>query len=177
MPPLYPTWFRWKSIEAMGFCVMRMLYIPHGSDESRKTLWLHGHWLCFISHMVQMKEDNLDYLYGNIAATFISHMVQMKETWTYQQDSRLNSLYPTWFRWKSACYSLARPLLCALYPTWFRWKPDPFEPIVVKKEALYPTWFRWKRVYSNGKSSKRKLYIPHGSDESNLRRVAESIHW
>ena len=32
--------------------------------------------------------------------------------------------------------------------------------------ALYPTWFRWKKPEPRCPTSRRTLYIPHGSDES-----------
>ena len=74
---LYPTWFRWKKSPSVRPFEFLLLYIPHGSDESRIKLKNSCPSITFISHMVQMK----DYIYlldiwSN--STFISHMVQMK---------------------------------------------------------------------------------------------------
>ena len=74
---LYPTWFRWKSVDDCLLTVKVFLYIPHGSDERNKEISVIR-WFQF----------------------FISHMVQMKEIKKFQLSDDFNSLYPTWFRWK-----------------------------------------------------------------------------
>ena len=56
------------------------LYIPHGSDESIVEYQNNRSDASFISHMVQMKGDNLAKSIKD-ALNFISHMVQMKEDW------------------------------------------------------------------------------------------------
>ena len=77
---------------------------------------------------------------------FISHMVQMKVTVELDNEMPLHPLYPTWFRWKIA---------------------DRLEAEDIQT-PLYPTWFRWKCTVQNGQSFLIKLYIPHGSDESQI---------
>ena len=57
------------------------LYIPHGSDESRKMRKFRLEMYAFISHMVQMKELQLEK--ASVQTDhFISHMVQMKDKWS-----------------------------------------------------------------------------------------------
>jgi len=76
--PLYPTWFRWK------------VHCNASSNPSAS----------FISHMVQMKENFINYITRE-HKFFISHMVQMKVySFCYSVLNHLITLYPTWFRWK-----------------------------------------------------------------------------
>jgi len=118
---LYPTWFRWKVLRHYHSSFSSVLYIPHGSDESRQECLKNGFWnalyptwfrwkadrqykerpCCkyFISHMVQMKVSACS---ESIMPwkIFISHMVQMKVCRNYKYKDNLLTLYPTWFRWK-----------------------------------------------------------------------------
>jgi len=75
--PLYPTWFRWKSLVSLPAALMD----------------------CFISHMVQMKV-NVNFAILRDFLGFISHMVQMKVFLRYGIYNKPITLYPTWFRWK-----------------------------------------------------------------------------
>jgi len=40
---------------------------------------------------------------------------------------------------------------------------------------LYPTWFRWKFSFSSKTPTFSHLYIPHGSDESDIEAIFEAI--
>jgi len=53
----------------------KLLYIPHGSDESSQTASANKIPIAFISHMVQMKDDQ-----------------------KLQEFEKVATLYPTWFR-------------------------------------------------------------------------------
>ena len=75
------------------------LYIPHGSDERIRYLWVLEFQERFISHMVQMKVLLLLIL----VISFLT-------------------LYPTWFRWKRGLLFRLTTVYLSLYPTWFRWK-------------------------------------------------------
>ena len=55
-----------------------VLYIPHGSDESKFAKRTQEKLYNFISHMVQMKVFRRWYR-AHLRKFFISHMVQMKE--------------------------------------------------------------------------------------------------
>jgi len=69
-----------------------MLYIPHGSDESRFSFSLLFLNLSFISHMVQMK-DYPGRIFIASLSNFISHMVQMKDAKRKSQYSVICKLY------------------------------------------------------------------------------------
>ena len=91
----------------MAFLLLiKILYIPHGSDESFTSMRYAGEVPHFISHMVQMKgcsksntetpfyklyiphgsDESLSHAQAVLEAyTFISHMVQMKESF-YHAD-------------------------------------------------------------------------------------------
>jgi len=73
------------------------LYIPHGSDE-RSIIFEHriSH-VSFISHMVQMKAETVQRCVSG-KSSFISHMVQMKANKQVQGVMDRYALYPTWFR-------------------------------------------------------------------------------
>jgi len=152
------------------------LYIPHGSDESWKNL------NCMLRNETH----------------FISHMVQMKGLFLQPEISRLSALYPTWFRWKGRPYifspcrrgyfishmvqmkavlgSTPPSVRSALYPTWFRWKLTPQHCLSIVMPSLYPTWFRWKYQTKLDQILCHKLYIPHGSDESEIYLPSTAIH-
>ena len=57
--------------------LMKSLYIPHGSDETVSSELFTVCFICFISHMVQMKRGKKMKKYYELE-NFISHMVQMK---------------------------------------------------------------------------------------------------
>ena len=120
-----------------------LLYIPHGSDE--RSSYIHKSNLSkelYIPHgsdeRAQLLRIYKQYL------IFISHMVQMK----------VNTLITIICSWH-----------LTLYPTWFRWKQNINTSVLKNAPTLYPTWFRWKKGGQYGKSSRKSLYIPHGSDE------------
>ena len=144
---LYPTWFRWKQGFEINPSLKELLYIPHGSDES-----------------LGLKKNSV------FPLVFISHMVQMKAC---AERSRLygqRSLYPTWFRWK---YEISSN---ALYTNDFishmvQMKDMKFPQMRSIPTTLYPTWFRWKMPLHGSLCQPYKLYIPHGSDESDFVEV------
>jgi len=98
---LYPTWFRWKGnnpallrilfkifishmVQMKGvfdwFCqIVQVLYIPHGSDESRGSGFLpaSARKRLYIPHG------------SDESGKFLPHHLKKR-----------SSLYPTWFRWK-----------------------------------------------------------------------------
>ena len=74
---LYPTWFRWKFSAIFLLPTVIELYIPHGSDERNEA-----------------------YQVKNLKILFISHMVQMKVFLVHLSSFPVLPLYPTWFRWK-----------------------------------------------------------------------------
>ena len=76
--PLYPTWFRWKFMQAISRQGLSMLYIPHGSDESICIWWSKR--LNFILYIPHGSDESIA---DSVA-------------WA----SILFALYPTWFRWK-----------------------------------------------------------------------------
>ena len=47
-------------------------------------------------------------------------------------------------------------------------KGDTHTTTEKRNNPLYPTWFRWKWKISSFASFKHRLYIPHGSDESQI---------
>ena len=74
---LYPTWFRWNLMSLKCLIYEMLIYIPHGSDETRVATVSGQNYLQFISHMVQMKPNTLIKWVCELNL-FISHMVQMK---------------------------------------------------------------------------------------------------
>ena len=148
--PLYPTWFRWKRPWNHKPCRKDTLYIPHGSDERTMKLYeLDNHKLLYIPHGSDERS---------------------KKFWVSKR--RLNTLYPTWFRWKLSLDVKSSERFETLYPTWFRWKmykktKNAFgaEHLYIPHGSdercllvsllgwvchpLYPTWFRWKRASGN----------------------------
>ena len=119
------------------------LYIPHGSDESFcQSVWFGQFWF-FISHMVQMKEAPQKR--PTLAkSTFISHMVQMKVVSGYINKNELSNFISHMVQMK------VKHLICSLTMLF----------------PLYPTWFRWKTLLCPSLNAVSYLYIPHGSDES-----------
>ncbi len=143
----------------------------------------------FISHMVQMKENNwinayfcaIDTLYPTwfrwkwvadsdyhyISQVFISHMVQMKAASSLPYYHLSSDFISHMVQMKGDTKGAERWSQITLYPTWFRWKSCCPAGAEYFTPSLYPTWFRWKL-------SRRwmtvdhiwSLYIPHGSDES-----------
>ena len=57
-----------------------------------------------------------------------------------------------------------------LYPTWFRWKNIKVSRHGYPAPPLYPTWFRWKHNQPPNQDLRLNLYIPHGSDERNIKK-------
>ena len=78
---LYPTWFRWKFISNTSVPVLFLLYIPHGSDESKSHLNTFLQYLrLYIPHG---SDESFTYQeFMRLTNSFISHMVQMKATVT-----------------------------------------------------------------------------------------------
>ena len=75
---LYPTWFRWKVDKNKHSDEDNKLYIPHGSDESKKI-------------------NELDTLRWN---TLYPTWFRWKEILLFYHPTGSFPLYPTWFRWK-----------------------------------------------------------------------------
>ena len=124
--PLYPTWFRWKRPWNHKPCRKDTLYIPHGSDERTMKLYeLDNHKLLYIPHGSDERS---------------------KKFWVSKR--RLNTLYPTWFRWKVGENG---------YPV------IPFQLYIPhgSDESCHS-------MLNHLKDS--KLYIPHGSDERCIKR-------
>ena len=166
---LYPTWFRWKLFWNRNAIVQSCF---------------------FISHMVQMKES-LSHRQGRDFTHFISHMVQMKAPKSNPRAMSILPLYPTWFRWKISGIS-EYTTRCSFISHMVQMKVSTSSPTAFLIDStLYPTWFRWKisvivthlltshtfishmvQMKAGGKDSPhryRTLYIPHGSDESQLK--------
>ena len=166
------------------------LYIPHGSDGRDHALILLLSFPCFISHMVQMeevpedeKEEYLRELYiphGSDGSCFLFHLdlVFFLLYIPHGSDGRKTE---TTLACASECfishmvqmevYQLLylQAFTQTLYPTWFRWKKNLFHRPWCAFIALYPTWFRWKEVEKLlNKKKVDVLYIPHGSDGSNI---------
>jgi len=100
---------------------MPILYIPHGSDESLVT-------------PVSADIDSMP-------------------------------LYPTWFRWKSlSSFFLSIFFLFISHMVQMKAQSGWFHSD--NGVSLYPTWFRWKNILNYFFNCLRRLYIPHGSDES-----------
>jgi len=114
MPPLifslYPTWFRWKHAGRLKVYQRVLLYIPHGSDESR----------------LSASRSNRD-------KNFISHMVQMKELKIKPFISVVLTLYPTWFRWKETLVTVASHIKSLYIP---HGSDESFSNASSKDEAL-----------------------------------------
>ena len=147
---LYPTWFRWKRGTRQADLWQQRLYIPHGSDERGKCIEIFFASHCFISHMVQMKACSA-FCCRSKEDLYIPHGSDERMAGN-PETLRLYTLYPTWFRWKRSFLNQASTPSCPLYPTWFRWKPSCRSSLRVSTS----------------------LYIPHGSDESKLRGLAET---
>ncbi len=141
---LYPTWFRWKGTCDYFVSMLNCLYIPHGSDESQCRF------------------------------NFLPILVP---------------LYPTWFRWKAIEIAAKKQAELLYIPHGsderVQMKVDyecfiPFISHMVQMKVtpailpavldftLYPTWFRWKFLKIFILFTKKKLYIPHGSDERKI---------
>ncbi len=130
-----------KDDQSIKITMRKILYIPHGSDESSPPPFDSFPSWFFISHMVQMK--------GFFAAIsiaflilFISHMVQMKDTCAYLKIGKMSLYIPHGSDESNTYHSYKKPDI-SLYPTWFRWKG-------------FGLWVQINRA---------SLYIPHGSDE------------
>jgi len=74
---LYPTWFRWKSVDDCLLTVKVFLYIPHGSDE--RTFFWKRRCLYRVLYIPHGSDERVALgVYSKAGETFISHMVQMK---------------------------------------------------------------------------------------------------
>ena len=144
------------------------LYIPHGSDESA---WCGRLFAC------------------NIASLYPTWF-RWKAMDILTKELDPLTLYPTWFRWKQ----VKEGHRCELYVNFISHmvQMKAMQRIDRKRYvdfALYPTWFRWKRdslfIYHaefrfishmvqmkaprmGAGTHKDILYIPHGSDESQI---------
>jgi len=96
------------------------LYIPHGSDESSCRQSAGRAYLCFISHMVQMKVFVFDEA-RDLILSFISHMVQMKALPTLSHEHLFSLLYiPHGSDERKQKRTEKHYGKKSLYPTWFR---------------------------------------------------------
>ena len=123
-----------------------------------------------------------------IISIFISHMVQMKVKLFSWMKKGYFTLYPTWFRWKIKTLNqkfrghldfishmvqmkgpeivLAPSRATSFISHMVQMKVKKIYTISEFETALYPTWFRWKIKCPLFIKKTKKLYIPHGSDES-----------
>ena len=153
--PLYPTWFRWKD------CFLCW--------KGRSMITLYPTWFRWKDYLFKKWRKDYMSLYptwfrwkvwtpkrpASKVKTFISHMVQMKDSFCFFPFLTVTPLYPTWFRWK---YRREYNHPARLY-------------------ALYPTWFRWKKIRSACSARPPlRLYIPHGSDESEaVKKILDNL--
>ena len=156
-PSLYPTWFRWKRLTSSASLNRFLLYIPHGSDESNEGV----------------------YRYDISLLLYIPHGSDESPCCCYAIYVSRNTLYPTWFRWKSLPLASVATNSRTLYPTWFRWKKYKntllykrlifFISHMVQMKAFLRAWLFLLLLL---------LYIPHGSDEridSNIESVKQAF--
>ena len=164
--PLYPTWFRWKSLKNKEIlAAISTLYPTWFRWKVTYFGYGVGLVLVFISHMVQMKVL-CDMLMKFPSMIFISHMVQMKALPMPRPSALAIALYPTWFRWKIFLEKWCKRNVASLYPTWFRWKLFSYSFSFDKARHLYiPHGSDESASKSKNFSLPTHLYIPHGSDE------------
>jgi len=164
----------------------RELYIPHGSDERIKYLWVLEFQQRFISHMVQMKGRSCtlgrccsNHLYiphgsdesfcysmlNHLKKDFISHMVQMKAVPIAlgKLSTRFFISHMVQMKVLLLCLFLAH--LLPLYPTWFRWKVKSHLNAFLQYLLYIPHGSDESYNLSRTIRLFRRLYIPHGSDE------------
>ncbi len=126
----------------------------------------------FISHMVQMKLA----LYLKaflLQAHFISHMVQMKLIYFVALRPAQCCFISHMVQMKLIYFVALRPAQCCFISHMVQMKHCPLmqpsaAPAVV---TLYPTWFRWNMELLWCDEWSKRLYIPHGSDETHTREL------
>ena len=82
--------------------------------------------------------------------------------------SRVNALYIPHGSDETSIRSSLITLFSSFISHMVQMKPLSFLSTMLEKTTLYPTWFRWNSVKRQNSHCSIPLYIPHGSDETQI---------
>ena len=108
----------------------------------------------------------IERIFANSKSSFISHMVQMK-VYEFVESTKQKIIFISHMvQMKVLMLMITNWKACSLYPTWFRWKlPVPLVAIAYAPCLYIPHGSDESNLWNFRIYNQMLLYIPHGSDE------------